>query len=161
MTYKPGRLIQNYQTLATDTSQRTISTSVEIYDNTEIEYTPPTGAKYVVYVANFNSESKPDRGSTFSNTRLQESTDSGVTWSDIDGCKIFESQTSHMNHENIRENNSYTFILDAWSGARRIRLAGRSHSTTSEYNVNSQYLDSDQQHSAPMVSIYSVMETNL
>ena len=90
MTYIPDRLIQNYQTLATDTSERTLSTSVLIYDNTEIEYTPPTGAEYVVYVANFNSESKPDRGSTFSNTRLQESTNSGVTWSDIDGCKLFE-----------------------------------------------------------------------
>ena len=160
MTYTPNRIIKNYQTLATDTSERTLSTSVLIYDNTEIEYTPPTGAEYVVYVANFNSESKPDRGSTFSNTRLQESTNSGVTWSDIDGCKLFEGHSSHITHENIRTNNSYTFILDAWSGARRIRLAGRAKSTDSEYNVNTQYMDGNQQHSAPMVSIYSVMETN-
>ena len=110
MTYTPPR-IQNYQTIAnTAAVAETISTTVEAYPYTEIDYTPAQGSEQVVYLACLNVRNAPDYAESFMNTRLQESTDSGVSWSDIDGSKLFEGSSSPINDYDFTAL-SYTCLL--------------------------------------------------
>jgi len=157
MTYTPGLKLKNYQTLVnTSAAYEVISSSIELYPDTEINYTPQAGSDYVIYEVCYGAYNDPDTSVSHQNTRLQESTDGGATWSDIDGCKIFES-TDSASVDYDFFSLSHTFILTAWSGAKKLRLAGRSKDTSSEYTVNGTYHSSSYQAGiTPFVSVYSV-----
>jgi len=93
------------------------------------------------------------------NTRLQESTNNGVTWTDIDGCRLFEGTSSPENDYDFIPC-THTFIIDSWTGSKKLRLAGRSKDTDSEYMINQMYVggSSTGYSSCPSVSVYSVMK---
>ena len=162
MTYTPSR-VQNYQTIVdTSVSPEEISTSIEVYGGTEINYTPANGAESVVYHVNYNAWNgypNVDYDVTFMNTRLQESTNNGVSWSDIDGCKLFEGTSSPVNDYDFIPC-THTFIIPAWSGSKKLRLAGRSKDTDSEYMINQLYVNGNYSgnSSCPSVSVYSLMK---
>tara|TARA_Y100001972_G_scaffold82057_1_gene99822 strand:+ start:244 stop:735 length:492 start_codon:yes stop_codon:yes gene_type:complete len=161
MTYTPAR-VQNYQTVAdTSVSAELISTTLKIYDGTEIEYTPAAGAEKVVYHVNYNAWNgdPEDEDVTFMNTRLQESTDNGVTWSDIDGCKLFEGTSSPIYDYDFIPC-THTFMIGSWSGTRKLRLAGRSKDTDSEYQINQLYIGGSYvgNSACPSVSVFSLMK---
>ena len=160
MTYSPAR-IQNYQTLADTTiSSSSVSTTVVKYPGTEITYTPSAGAESVVYSVNFGLVNNPDNSTCFMNTRLQESTNNGLSWSDIDGCKLFEGTSGpYTDWDNI--SCSYCFIIPSWTGSRKLRIAGRSKDTSSEYTVciyGAQFISGYWQDANPFVSVYSLMK---
>ena len=165
MTYTPSR-IQNYYAVAdTSATVTAISTAIIELEGTQVEYTPLGSAQYVIYTIDFNSINYPDGYKGFANTRLQESTDNGVSWSDIDGCKLFEGSQSNI-VDYVFFHNSYTFILSSWTGSRKLRLVSRSKDTDSEYSVNQLRQDgayvgglsAGSSGAVTAVSIYSVME---
>ena len=157
MSYSPAR-IQNNQTLAdTTVTYEVVSTTIEEYPGTEIDYTPATGAESVVYSVNFGVINNPDNATCFLNTRLQESTNNGASWSDLDGCKLFEGTTGpYADWDNISY--SYCFIIPAWSGSRKLRIAGRSKDSASEYSVSRCLVSMAWQNTSPFVSVYSLMK---
>ena len=157
MTYTPSR-VQNYQTIVdTSVSSEEISTTIEVYPGTEIDYTPANGAERVVYSVNYGSYVLPDYDQAFFNTRLQESTNGGVSWTDIDGCKLFNGTSSPINdYDQISF--SHCFIIASWSGSKKLRLAGRSKDTNTEYTVNRYMKWPSFGNSCPFVSVYSLMK---
>ena len=135
MTYTPSRVQNHYTIASTDARITAVSTTIIELEGTQVEYTPHGLAQSVLYTINFNSINYPDGYKGLSNTRLQQSTDSGVSWSDIDGCKLFEGSQSHI-IDYVFFNNAYTFSLSPWTGTRKLRLASRSKGTDSEFMVN-------------------------
>ena len=141
-------------------SSQTISTTLTAYDGTELTYTPTSSADNVVIEVNIPIGFMPDADSTLCNTRLQESTDGGSTWSDLDGFKIFEGNAAGQYNGFVA---SYVFVLQAYSGSKKFRLAGRSKDSNSEYSQG--YSWSTSTGGAPLygaietpaqISIYSV-----
>ena len=133
MSYSAKKHIKNITNLAdySFSPQYQITTTLVAYNGTELTYTPTSNATKVVIEVSSSLCHLPDGMLTLTNTRLQESTDGGSTWSDLDGFKLFEGNESGQYNTFIT---SYTFILPAYSGSKKFRLAGRSKSTSSEYS---------------------------
>lgn len=143
-----------------DTSfvQETISTSIEFYPGTEVTYTPQSGASKVIYECGFQASWRPDMRGSYGNTRLQYSTDNGSSWTTIDSTRIFEGNFGNT-YDYVWHQFHWKFVLDAWSGERKLRLAGRAAYSTSEYTVGESYNVSPAQTGAgscPHVTIYSL-----
>lgn len=130
MTYVPKKHIKNITNLVDSSfSTQTISTTVTAYDGTEVTYTPSDDATYVVLEVSAQIGYAPDILS-FPNTRLQESTDNGASWSDLVGFKLFEG--NDIGDYDTRGAN-WIFTLPTWSGSKKLRLAGRSKSVNTEF----------------------------
>ena len=144
----------------TSFAKEEISTTVEYYPGTEVTYTPVPGADKVVYECSYQISWLPDEEGSYFCTRLQHSTDNGSSWTDVSGAQMLEgnynSQTDYCWY-----NLMYVFMLDAWSGSRKLRLAGRAYSTAVEYTVGRSYIPAPSSGegagSCPHVTIYSVM----
>lgn len=134
-----------------------IGTSIKYYYGTEVTYTPTPGASNVVYECNLQIAHTPDFAKSNMNTRLQYSTDNGTSWIDIDGCKLYEG-TDNNSSDYDWFNFMWVFIIDTWSGERKLRLAGRASTSSSEYVVGRSYnaTNSEGVGSCPHVTIYSV-----
>ena len=142
----------------TSFTKEAISTSLEYYPGTEVTYTPQSGISKVIYECSFQSSWQPDVRGSYSNTRLQYSTDNGSTWTTIDSTRIFEGNFGNTN-DNVWHQFHWKFVLDTWSGERKLRLAGRSAYSTSEYTVGESYNVSPASSGAgscPHVTIYSL-----
>ncbi len=141
-------------------NSKIVTTSVELYQGTEVTYTPAAGASKVVYECNFQLQHTPDGDKSHMNTRLQYSDDDGSSWNDIDGCKMYEGTelTSGSNDFDWFIFN-WIFIINSWSGERKLRMAGRSDTTNDEYIMGRSYNanQSEGTGSCPHVSIYSVV----
>jgi hypothetical protein len=113
---------------------------------------------YIQQLTNFsNYQFNVDTSNFVKQARVQYSSDNGVTWNTISGTELIEGTgSSEADYDWI--NMSYTFILDSWVGSRKIRLAGRSYSTTNEFTIGRQYYASGSEgvSACPHVSIYSV-----
>ena len=132
MSYSAKKHIKNITNLIDySVSGQSISTTLTAYNGTELTYTPSNNASSVVIEVNISITYPPDIGSTLANTRLQESTDGGSTWSDLDGFKLFEGRAGGSYNGFPT---TYTFILPAYSGSKKFRLAGRAKSSNSEYS---------------------------
>lgn len=132
MSYSAKKHIKNVTNLIDYTiSAQSISTTLTAYNGTELTYTPTDNASKVVIEVNISLSFMPDVYKTLANTRLQESTDGGLTWSDLDGFKIFEGNEG--GDYNVYAAN-YTFVLPSYSGSKKFRLAGRSKNASSEYS---------------------------
>lgn len=141
----------------TSFTSEVISTVVEFYPGTEVTYTPQSGASKVIYECSLQTSWQPDNINSYANTRLQYSTDNGSTWTTIDSTRIFEGDGNTLDY--VWHQFHWKFVLDVWSGERKLRLAGRSEGTSSEYTVGASYNASPAGMgvgSCPQVTIYSL-----
>ena len=133
MSYSAKKHIKNITNLVDySASGQSISTTVTAHNGTELTYTPTSNATKVVIEVNHNLSFIPDNDQTLCNIRLQESTDGGTTWSDLDGFKIFEGNDSGQYND---FSSCYVFILPTYSGSKKFRLAGRSKDSNSDYSI--------------------------
>ena len=154
--------IQNY-VHNVDTSgfaKQVVSTVVVGYNGTEVTYTPATGASKVVYECHFQTSWNPDASANYNISRLQYSTDGGSSWTSIPGTQLNEGNWSGAN-DTLWYLYTYVHVLDAWSGERKLRIAGRSWDTYNEFTIGRSYnsipSSGEGSDSCPHVSIYSVM----
>ena len=141
----------------TSFTSEAISTALEFYPGTEVTYTPQSSASKVIYECSLQTSWQPDNVNSYANTRLQYSTDNGSTWTTIDSTRIFEGDGNTVDY--VWHQFHWKFVLDAWSGERKLRLAGRSGSSASEYTVGASYNASPAGMgvgSCPQVTIYSL-----
>lgn len=141
----------------TSFTKEVITTSIEYYPGTEVTYTPTTGASKVIYECNLQTAWNPDTNGSYPCSRLQYSTDDGSSWTDIDGTKSFCGSWSSQ-ADFVWNNYLWVFRIDAWSGERKLRLAGRAYNSVTEFIIGRSYNASDSEGvgSCPHVSIYSV-----
>lgn len=150
--------LRNYvHNVDTSFTKEAISTNLEYYPGTEVTYTPTPGADKVVYECTYMTADSPDNRGSYICTRLQYSTDNGSSWTTIAGTQMLEgsynSQSDYVYH-----NFMYTFILDYWSGERKLRLAGRADSSSTEYTIGRTFNSGGEGvGSCPHVTIYSVI----
>ena len=159
MTYiKEIKSLKNEFVVDSDSySTQVISASFVQYNGTEITYTPEVGATNVVYEVNFAISPYPDAQGSYLFTRVQYSDDNGSNWTTINETKVLEGTfSSASDYDWI--NLSYTFILSPWNGERKIRLAGRSFNSSSEFTIGRQHYITNQagDPACPHVSIFSV-----
>jgi len=157
--------LQNYvHNVDTSFTKEAISTTIEYYPGTGVTYTPSTGASKVIYECNYQIAWNPDGYGSYPCTRLQYSTDStnyvNGTWTTISGTQMLEGNYDNSGDYNWHQL-SYTFIVDTWSGERKLRISGRSYNTSSEFTVGRSYntlpSSGEGDGSCPHVTIYSVM----
>ena len=138
-------------------TKQTVSTTVVGYDGTTITYTPEFNSTNVIYEVNFTIAWNPDADGSYPCTRVQYSSDNGSSWNTISGTEVIQgTKSAEDDYDWI--NMSYTYILDSWSGERKIRLAGRSYNSSTEFMIGRQYYASYSEgvSCCPHVSIYSV-----
>ena len=158
MTYIKNKTIQNYvHNVDTSITKEVISTTIEYYPGTEVTYTPPASASSVIYECNLQSYWNPDGMRSYLCSRLQYSDDNGSSWNDIVGCKMLEGTSGNVADYDVF-NFNWMFLLPAWSGERKLRVAGRSYNTASEYTIGKVWLVSGSEGvSCPHVSVYSII----
>lgn len=134
---------------------------LSVYPGTEVTYTPASNSTNVVYECNYQIGSAPDNEGSYLCTRLQYSDDNGVTWNDILGTRLFEGV---YNQNGVADYSTlgfyYSFLLDTWTGERKLRLAGQSHIYWAEYTVNANPIITSGYGAgtSPHVTVYSIVE---
>lgn len=138
-----------------------VSTTVITFPGTLTDYTPETGSVSVVFECSTQFSWPPDGNRSYSECSLQYSTDNGSTWQDFPNCQLFEGHNSSTYVDNYWWTNQWTFVVDSWSGQRRLRIATRSRSTVGEFTIGRSYntypSNSEGVGSMTQVSVYSVM----
>jgi hypothetical protein len=133
----------------------TIGTTVEIYPSSSITYTCPSGASEIIYEIDYQTAASPDDQLSWDCSRLQYSTDSGGSWSDVAGSLLMEAY-DHNSHTQ-----SHIYIMSTWAGSRMFRLAGSAYNSTAEFTFGKaqQTVSSNValSGSCPHVSMYAVM----
>lgn len=147
----------NQSTLAdTSFTKQLISTTVVGLDDTQISFTPSTGASYVVYEVCGSYSYLPDASSSIACLRLEYSTDNGSTWTEFTGSQAYIGDGSDTDYT------SCTFLIQfmvaAWSGARLIRLACRSAGTNTEFTFGFSWNNDNTEGvgSCPHISVFSI-----
>lgn len=151
--------IRNYvHNVDTSFTEEVISTTLVYYPGTEVTYTPVVGSEKVIYECDIQIAWYPDAVGSYHCSRLQYSTDNGSSWNTIAGTQMLEGNYDSKTDYNWH-NMLYTFILDSWVGERKLRLAGRAHTSSTEYTFGRSYNNNQTAGpgSCPHVSIYSVM----
>ena len=168
MAYLAGsNFFTNYQHQA-DTSAvaEKIGTTIEYYPYTGFTYTPVSGASNVIIECDIQSGHSPDAKGNLQNVRVQYSTNStnyiNGSWTNITGTQCQEGNNSNMSspsYDQMWHQSQYFFIIPAWTGERKIRIAARSGNSSTEYSINDSYntlnASSSGAGSCPIVSIYS------
>ena len=162
-TNKIRNFIHNVDTSFT---KEQISTTVEYYPGTGVTYTPTSGASKVIYECDSQIAWDPDVKGSYPCTRLQYSTDStnyiDGNWTTITGTQMLEGNNSDSSDYNWH-NFMWLFVIDTWSGERKLRLAGRSYSANKRFTLGMSWnasgggYGSEGVGSCPHVTIYSVM----
>ena len=130
-------------------------TSITAYNGTEVTYTPPTNAQSVVYECSLQFSWNPDVAASYACTRLQYSDDDGSSWNTIDNTRVLDgTNTSSADYDWFIA--TYNFNIPAWSGERKLRLAGRSYSSTSECTLGRAFGATEDTASCPHVLVYSI-----
>tara|TARA_B100000427_G_scaffold309569_1_gene298698 strand:+ start:2204 stop:2686 length:483 start_codon:yes stop_codon:yes gene_type:complete len=154
-----SKKIQNFtHNVDASFSQEDISTTVEYFPGTEVTYTPTSGASKVIYECDFQVSWNPDARGSYIYGRLQESTDGGSSWSTISGTYASDgtfSAASDYDWFQVR----YIFVINSWSGSKKLRIVGRTSSTSQEFTIGRSWNASGSEGSdaPPHVSICSVM----
>lgn len=138
-----------------------VSTSVITFPGTLTDYTPSSGSVSVVFECSTQFAWNPDSLRSYGDFSLQYSTNSGLTWQDFQNCQLFEGHNSSDYVDNFWWTDHWTFVVDSWSGQRRLRIATRSYNTGSEFTIGRSYntypSNGEGVGSMTQVSIYSVM----
>jgi len=138
-----------------------VSTSVITFPGTLTDYTPSSGSVSVVFECNTQFAWNPDNSRSYGDFSLQYSTNSGSTWQDFQNCQLFEGHNSSNYPDLFWWTSHWTFVVDSWSGQRRLRIATRSYNTSSEFTIGRSYntypSNGEGIGSMTQVSIYSVM----
>ena len=116
--YKAPKTLVTTHTSAQATSS-TANTFITILGS-QIEYTPAQNSTKVVYEISYCAYRD---GQTFSETQLQESSDNGSSWSEINAK--FKRNFGHGAYNTAQYNRWYVhnrFILPAWTGSKQLRL---------------------------------------
>ena len=153
-----SKKIQNFtHNVDASFSQEDISTTIEYFPGTEVTYTPTSGASKVIYECDFQIAWNPDAKGSYVYGRLQESTDGGSSWSTISGTYAADgtfSSDSDYDWFPVR----YIFVINSWSGSKKLRIVGRTAGTSQEFRIGRSWGVSDEGPDVPPhVSIYSVM----
>ena len=165
MTYIFNNKIQNYEhNVDTSFVKEIVSTTIEYYKGTGVTYTPVAGASKVIIECNLQTSWNPDADKSYPCTRVQYSTDStnyvDGNWASLAGTQMREGHDS-SNSDYVWYNFMWIFILDSWSGERKLRISGRSYDSNSDFTVGRSYKTlgsrAEGDGSCPQVSIYSVM----
>tara|TARA_Y100001937_G_scaffold121269_1_gene179793 strand:- start:327 stop:815 length:489 start_codon:yes stop_codon:yes gene_type:complete len=141
-------------------SETEISDTIVEYPNTQIEYACPAGATKIIIKINFQISWVPDQHTSYSCSRLQYSENNGVTWNTIAGTQLVEGNFSSSNG-NDWHNYFHMYSLNAWSGTRKFRVAGRSYTSGQEFTCSPGYQTNpsnlELSGSTPHISIFSIM----
>ena len=159
-----NKLQNHIHNVDTSFTQEQISDTVEYYPGTGVTYTPTSGASKVIYECNLQVSWDPDGKGSYPCTRLQYSTDStnyiDGNWTTISGTQMLEGNNSNTLDYNWH-NFMWLYVIDSWSGERKLRLSGRAYSNTYEYTIGRSYNTHPNSGngvgSCPHVTIYSVM----
>lgn len=156
-----SRKLQSYS-FNVDTSfvAEQISDTIEAYPGTSITYTCPSGASEIIYEIDYQTAAAPDDQLSWDCSRLQYSTDSGGSWSDVAGSLLMEGNYSTAYDHNAHTQ-THTHIMSTWAGSRMFRLAGRAYNSTAEFTFGKaqQTVSSNAalSGSCPHVAMYAVM----
>ena len=163
MTYIFNDSLQNYiHNIDTSFTSNEVSTTIEYYEGTGVSYTPASNASNVIVECNLQISWNPDSKKSYPCTRLQYSTDStnfiDGTWITITGTQMKEGSAS-ASSDYMWFNFMWVFVLSAWNGERKLRLAGRSYDSSSEFTQGRNYKasGSNGDGACPIFTIYSVM----
>lgn len=150
--------LQNYAyNIDTSFTKQPVGTTLVKYNGTEVTYTPISGASNVVFECMYQTADTPDEKGSYICTRLQYSDDSGASWTTLSGAQMLEGSYNSQS-DYVWHNFLYVFILNAWTGERMLRLAGRAYSGSTEYTVGRSYnTSSEGVGSCPHISVYSVL----
>ena len=159
MTYiKGSNELKNFEVVKNyggSYSMQQYSTTLVAMTGTEVAYTPSSDSSVVVYECYYTIYWNPDGSGSYSCIRLQESTDDGSTWSTISGTKAMEGTSGSADYDTFCMN--FKFILSPWTGAKKLRLATRSHTTSTEFTVGKLYTSSSvTTTSCPQVIVYEI-----
>lgn len=159
MSYRNARsAVQNITTEAdTSFTKEEFGTTLKLLDGTQITYTPSASASKVIYECQFTTAWNPDTAHSLPCIRLQYSTDSGGSWSTLDGTKTFLGNKSAISDYNWHCF-FVAFCIPAWTGARMLRLYGRAYDSGSEWILGRSYRipSSEGLGACPIVKCYSI-----
>ena len=137
-----------------------VGTTVITYPGTLVDYTPEPSSSHVVFECHTQIAWNPDASQSYAEIGFQYSTDGGSSWQDFSNCQLFEGINSST-PDYFWWTQAYTFVVDSWSGQRKLRLATRAYRTESEFTVgrswNTYPNSSVGVGSMTQVSVYSVM----
>ena len=151
-----SKKIQNYaHNVDTSFTKQQLGTTVVAYGGTEVTYTPPANAQSVVYECSLQFAWDPDAASSYACTRLQYSDNNGSSWNTIDNTRVLDGSNSSSNDYDWFIA-TYNFLIPAWSGERKLRLAGRSFNSNSECTLGRAWAATEDTASCPHVLVYSI-----
>ena len=120
--FKSPKILVTTHTSAQNTSSTGVASGGSFVTilGSQIEYTPEQNSTKVVYEISYCAYRN---GQTFSEIQLQESLNSGSSWSEINAK--FKKNLGHGSYFTAQYHRWYLhhrFILPAWSGSRQLRL---------------------------------------
>ena len=116
--YKAPKILVTTHTSAQNTSS-TGNTFITI-SGSEIEYTPAQNSTKVVYEISYCAYRN---GQTFAEIQLQESSDNGSSWTEVN--VKFKKNLGHGGSSISQHHRwyvHYRFVLPAWTGSKQLRL---------------------------------------
>ena len=157
MTFIKGSKISNMKVVTNNSgySTQTVNSTLVAMSGTEIEYTPSINCSGVVYECNYTIYWNPDGSGSYHCIRLQESNDSGSSWSTVAGSEVLEGTYGEADYDTFILH--FVHKLEAWSGSKMLRLAVRSYSNIADYTIGKCYTAGNTVYkSLPQVFIYEV-----
>lgn len=115
--------------VTTHTSAQATSSSANTFQTilgSEISYAPTANSTKVIYEISYYAERLS--GIIFQDIRLQESSDNGNTWSEIDAKFKRNYGNSGSAGQSNRWYLHFRFVLPTWSGEKQLRLSSASNS---------------------------------
>ena len=138
-----------------------VGTTTITYPGTLVDYTPEPSSSYVVFECHTQIAWTPDQSRSYAESSFQYSTDGGSSWQDFSNCQLFEGQNSQVYPDLFWWTQAYTFVVDSWSGQRKLRIAIRAQNASSEFTIGRSYntypTTGEGTGSMTQVSVYSVM----
>ena len=116
--------------VTTHTSAQATSSSTNTFQTilgSEILYEPAENSTKVIYEISYYAERIS--GIIFQDIRLQESTDNGSTWSEINAKFRRNYGNSGSSGQSNRWYLHFRYVLPAWSSEKRLRLSSASNSS--------------------------------